>query len=106
MVRRKTACLGVESNLWFQERKMMGNLGATTLKKRRRAADPMMTYDTLPQPLRSWLAEAALPWSPKSCKRIWEKARGNGLSVDDAIVVLTEAERKTLSRDKHCVLVN
>jgi hypothetical protein len=85
---------------------MTGNLGSTTLKKRRRVADPMMTYDSLPQPLRSWLAGAALPWSPKSCKRIWEKARSNGLSVDDAIVVLTEAERKTLSRDKNCVLVN
>jgi hypothetical protein len=85
---------------------MNGNLGSTALKRRRRATDPMMTYDTLPQPLRRWLAEAALPWSPKSCKRIWEKARRNGLSVEDAIVVLTEAERKTLSRDKHCVLQN
>jgi hypothetical protein len=85
---------------------MTDNLGSTTLKKRRRVADPMMTYDRLPQPLRSWLAGAALPWSPKSCKRIWDKARSNGLSVDDAIVVLTEAERKTLSRDKNCVLVN
>jgi hypothetical protein len=85
---------------------MTGNLGSTALKRRRRAADPMMTYDRLPQPLRSWLAEAALPWSPRSCERIWEKARSNGLSVDDAIVVLTEAERKTLSREKHYVLVN
>jgi hypothetical protein len=85
---------------------MTGNLGSTALKRRRRATDPMMTYDTLPQPLRRWLAEAALPWSPKSCKRIWEKARRNGLSVDDAIIALTEAERKTLSRDKHCVLQN
>ena len=85
---------------------MTGNLGSTTLKRRRRAADPMMTYDTLPQPLRSWLAKAALPWSPKSCKRIWEKARSNGLSVNDAIVVLTKAEQKTLARDKHSVLVN
>ena len=85
---------------------MTGNLGSTTLKRRRRAADPMMTYDTLPQPLRSWLAKAALPWSPKSCKHIWEKARSNGLSVNDAIVVLTKAEQKTLARDKHSVLVN
>ena len=85
---------------------MNGNLGSTALKRRRRAADPMMTYDRLPQPLRSWLADAALPWSPNSCKRIWEKARSKGLSVDDTIVVLTEAERKTLSRDKHLVLVN
>jgi hypothetical protein len=85
---------------------MTGNLGSTALKRHRRKADPMMTYDRLPQPLRSWLAGAALPWSPKSCKRIWEKARSNGLSVDDAIAALTEAERKTLSRDTHWILVN
>ncbi|MFT5061699.1 MAG: hypothetical protein ACI9AX_002030 [Polaromonas sp.] len=84
---------------------MADNLGSTTLKKRCRAADPMMTYDTLPQPLRSWLAGAALPWSPKSCRRIWDRARANGLSISDTIAVLTEAERKTLSRDKHSVLM-
>ena len=85
---------------------MMGNLGLTTLKKRRRAADPMMAYDVLPQPLRSWLAGAALPWSPKSCKRIWDKAQSNGLSVKHTIVLLTEAERKTLSQDKHHVFLD
>ena len=85
---------------------MTGNLGSTALKRRRRATNPMMTHDTLPQPLRSWLAEAALPWSPKSCKRIWDKARTNGLSIDDTIVVLTKVERKTLSQDKHYVFVN
>ena len=42
-----------------------------------------------------------ISWSPKSCKRIWDTARTNGLSVDDTIVVLSEAERKTLSKDKH-----
>jgi len=82
---------------------MTGNLGSTTLKKRNRAADPMKTYDALPQPLRGWLAEAVLPWSPKSCKRIWDKAQRNGLSIDDAILTLTEAEQKTLSRDRYCV---
>ena len=85
---------------------MTGNLGSTALKRRRRATNPMMTYDMLPQPLRSWLAEAALPWSPKSCKRIWDKARTNGLSIDDTIVVLTKVERKTLSQDKHYVFMN
>ena len=85
---------------------MMGNLGSTTLKKRRRAADPMMAYDVLPQPLRSWLAEAALPWSPKSCKRIWDKAQSNGLSVNHTIVLLTEAERKALCQDKHYVFLD
>ncbi|MEO9651888.1 MAG: DUF6525 family protein [Roseobacter sp.] len=82
---------------------MTGNLGTTTLKKRRRSSDPMMTYDTLPQPLRHWLASAALPWSPQSCKRIWDKAKNSGLSIDDAISRLSEAERKTLSRDEYSI---
>ena len=85
---------------------MAGNLGSTTLKKRRRAADPMMTYDALPRPLRSWLAGAALPWSPQSSKRAWDKALRNGLGVDEAIAALTKAEQKTLARDKHRILVH
>ena len=78
---------------------MTGNLGSTKLRKRRRATDPMTAYDALPPPLRCWLAAAALPWSPQSCKRIWDKARSKGLSVDDAITLLTTTEQKTLSRD-------
>ena len=79
---------------------MRGNLGATTLRRRRRAVEPMHTFDALPRPLRQWLADAALPWSPVSCKRIWEKARKEGLSNDDAIGRLVRAEQKTLARDK------
>ncbi|MEC9104487.1 MAG: DUF6525 family protein, partial [Pseudomonadota bacterium] len=37
---------------------------ATTLRRRRRPADPMQAYDALPRPLRAWMAQAALPWSP------------------------------------------
>ena len=82
---------------------MTGNLGSTTLRKRRRAVDPMGTYDCLPPPLRQWLAGAALPWSPKSCKRIWDKARQKGQSPEDAITMLAAAEQKTLARDKYYV---
>lgn len=83
---------------------MKGNLGSTTLKKRRRASDPMRTYDALPPPLRQWLACAALPWSPKSCKRIWDQAQKDGKSTEDAITMLTIVEHKTLARDKVSVL--
>lgn len=79
---------------------MRGNLGATTLKRRRRSADPMHAYDALPQPLRQWLAHAALPWSPLSCKRIWDRARKEGLGLDDALLRLGTAEQKTLARDR------
>ncbi|MBF9041993.1 hypothetical protein HKCCE4037_01530 [Rhodobacterales bacterium HKCCE4037] len=79
---------------------MTGNLGETGLRRRRRAADPMEAFDALPQPLRGWLCEAALPWSPASARRIWGKARADGLSEDEVIERLARAEAKTLERDR------
>ena len=79
---------------------MKRNLGATTLRRRQRATPPMHAYDALPKPLRQWLAGAALPWSPASAKRIWEKACKERLSPDDALRRLARAEEKMLSRDK------
>ncbi|MEC8668087.1 MAG: DUF6525 family protein [Pseudomonadota bacterium] len=73
---------------------------ATTLRRRRRRADPMQAYDALPRPLRAWMAQAALPWSPASCRRIWAKARSEGASPDDILARLTRAEQRTLSRDR------
>jgi hypothetical protein len=79
---------------------MSGNLGATTLKRRRRSGDPMRAFDALPMPLRRWLAEAALPWSPASCRRVWEKARRKSLSMQDTLRLLSRAEFNTLARDR------
>ena len=72
----------------------------TTLRRRRRPVDPMQTYDALPRPLRAWMAQAALPWSPASCHRIWAKARAKGASPDDILARLTRAEQMNLSRDR------
>ncbi|WP_366465945.1 DUF6525 family protein [Paracoccus methylarcula] len=55
-----------------------GNLGTTAQKPRRRSGDPMAVFDSLPAPARRWLAEAALPWSPLSCRRLWLRARRAG----------------------------
>nr|WP_281244852.1 DUF6525 family protein [Albimonas pacifica] len=52
-----------------------GNRGAVPLRARRRAGDPMAEFDRLPPALRRWLAEAALPWSPRSAARAWARAR-------------------------------
>lgn len=79
---------------------MKRNLGATTLKRRQRAVDPMVTYDALPPVLRRRLAEATLPWSPTSCRRIWLSALVKGDDEAAAIARLERAERKTLSRDR------
>lgn len=76
-----------------------GNLGATKIKKRRRRGDPMRTFDALPPPLRQWMSNAALPWSPSSCQRVWRSARARGESTAAILARLDEAERKTLQRD-------
>lgn len=78
---------------------MRGNLGATPLRRRRRARDPMGEYDRLPADLRRWLAQAALPWSPVSCRRIWQAAKAEGASVEDALARLDRAERRAMAKD-------
>ena len=75
------------------------NLGATDLPARRRSVDPMQAYDALPGPLRGWLAQASLPWSPVSTKRIWMRVRARGLSQERALQYLEQAEARTLARD-------
>ncbi|MEC7762333.1 MAG: DUF6525 family protein [Pseudomonadota bacterium] len=73
---------------------------STSLRRRRRSGDPMQAYDAPPRPLRAWLAQAALPWSPASCRRIWVKARAEGASADEILARLDRAEQLTLSRDR------
>jgi len=79
------------------------NLGATSLRSRRRNSDPMQAFDALPAPLRSWLAQAALPWSPASAKRVWSRARSKGLCVDSALQTLARVETQTLARDSQAI---
>lgn len=73
------------------------NLGETGLRARRRG-DPMAAYDAAPAPLRAWMAQAALPWSPASCLALWRRARGEGEDVAGALARLDRAERATLAR--------
>ncbi len=77
------------------------NIGATSLRGKRRNGNPMQAYDALPSPLRQWLAQAALPWSPASVKRVWTRARAKGQSVEHALQTLALAETKTLARDTY-----
>ncbi|MEM7524350.1 MAG: DUF6525 family protein [Pseudomonadota bacterium] len=84
----------------LMRRRTSRNLGATSIRIKRRNADPMRIYDGLPAPLRQWLSEAALPWSPASARRIWKNASGRGLCVEEALSELTLAEARTLARDR------
>ncbi len=82
---------------------MTRNLGQSSLRRKRRRsrANPMETFDGLPAPVRQWVAQAALPWSPASVQRIWSKSRAKGLSDDEALLSLHLAESRTLARDRH-----
>lgn len=79
---------------------MSRNLGQCSLRRKRRVGDPMDAFDGLPAPVRQWVAQAALPWSPNSVRRIWSKSRAKGLSDADALLSLAEAEARTLARDR------
>ena len=85
---------------------MTGNLGQISLRVKRRSGDPMSAYDSLPAPLRLWLSEAALPWSPASARRLWSKSRAKGLTEEETLASLNVAEAKTLARDRHSTLID
>jgi hypothetical protein len=72
---------------------------ATTLKRRRRVRDPMAAFDRLPPPLRRWLAEAALPWSPASAARLYARALAAEGDAAAALDALHRAQRRLLARD-------
>jgi hypothetical protein len=73
----------------------------STLKRRARQ-NPMRDFDALPPALRHWLHGAALPWSPRSARRIWDKAlaraRGDQTS---ALLVIARTEAALVARDAH-----
>lgn len=83
---------------------MSRNLGQSSLRRKRRSGDPMSAYDGLPAPVRLWLSEAALPWSPASVRRLWSKSRAKGLTHEETLASLNAAEAKTLARDRHSTL--
>ena len=76
------------------------NLGQTSLKRRSRTGDPMQTYDRLPPELRSWLSEAALPWSPASARRAYAAAMvRTGGDTTRALARLDQIQRRLMARD-------
>lgn len=76
---------------------MTHNLAAPRLRWRR--ADQMRDHDALPQPLRAWAAQAALPWSARSLRRIWDRAVAASGSGDAALSRLSALEAATLAHD-------
>ena len=54
--------------------KMNNNLGKTSLKRKRRSENSLLDYDRLPRDLRAWIANAELPWRPRSVLKAYERA--------------------------------
>ena len=78
----------------------MQNL-ATSLRRRSRRTRPMELYDRLPPGLRHWLAGAALPWSPQSALRLWNRLhRETGGDTAAVLSRLDLAQARLLARDR------
>jgi hypothetical protein len=72
---------------------------ATGLRCRKRRAAPMAAYDAAPPPLRRWLAQALLPWSVDSARRLWRdglRATGDEAA---ALARLSAREAALVARD-------
>lgn len=76
----------------------------SSLRRRTRRGDPMAAFDRLPMELRRWLAEAALPWSPRSALRLWQRslARHDG-DASAALRHLSRVELAMLQRDTQAI---
>lgn len=80
------------------------NSGNSRLRGDRRRGDVMAAYDRLPRDLRCWLANAALPWSLRSARRVWRRAlaRSGGDPVR-ARGLLSGLEARLLQKDARAV---
>ncbi|MES0827783.1 DUF6525 family protein [Ruegeria sp. SCP11] len=75
------------------------NLGQTKLRKRRRREDPMREFDRLPPVLREWLANAALPWRPRSVLRAYNTALAHTGDRRQALDELGRLETAQLAKE-------
>jgi hypothetical protein len=71
----------------------------TSPRARWRQTNPMRDHDALPAPLRQWAAQAALPWSAQSLRRLWIKSLAATGCPDAALTRLQRAEAATLARE-------
>lgn len=82
---------------------MPRNLGATSLKRRRKSGHGMREFDRLPSELRAWLAAAVLPWHPQSVRRVYNKALRRTQDKSEALAELDRVERRKIAKDASAV---
>ncbi|MEM6758025.1 MAG: DUF6525 family protein [Pseudomonadota bacterium] len=78
---------------------MPTNRGTTSLKSRRRAADPMREFDALPPELRQWVAAGMRPWRAGSVRRTYAQAMARTGDAESALKELDRLERAAVARD-------
>ncbi|ESQ13776.1 MAG: hypothetical protein JKP98_25945 [Rhodobacteraceae bacterium] len=78
---------------------MRSNRGETSLKRRRRNEDPMQEFDRLPAELRAWLANAVLPWRPRSVRSAFAKAVARTQDKASALRELDRLQARLVARD-------
>ena len=82
---------------------MAGNLGRTSLKRKLRRQNPMVDYDQLPKELRAWIAEADLPWRPKSVRRTFDRALAQSGDRRKAIEELNRLQHRLVCKDARVI---
>ena len=79
--------------------KMNNNLGSTSLKRKKRNENPLLDYDRLPKELRAWVANAELPWRPKSVLKAYKHAYLKTGNRDKAINELNYIQNRLVAKD-------
>ena len=78
---------------------MYSNRGNTSLKRKRRNETPILDYDRLPRELRAWIANAELPWRPKSVLKAYDRAFLKTGDCEKALNELSRIQNQLVSKD-------
>ena len=79
--------------------KINNNLGKTSLKRKRRNENPLLDYDRLPRDLRTWVANAELPWRPRSVLKAYERAFSKTGDRNKAMNELNNIQHRLVAKD-------
>ena len=79
--------------------KINNNLGRTSLKRKRRNENPLLDYDRLPRDLREWVANAELPWRPRSVLKAYERAFSKTGDRNKALIELNYIQHRLVAKD-------
>jgi hypothetical protein len=75
----------------------------TSLRLKRRTEDPMREFDRLPAELRAWLADAVLPWRPRSVRSAFDKAVARTQNTTRALEELDRLQKRLVAKDAQTV---